>query len=330
MQIYKQVGDHFRKGRPFLELNNVQITCLDSKKIIGRHPMNRNGNSYMNIITRPKKDSKYHVAPVLLSFFSHYSCGFGHFLNGMLSSYSTYLRYYKKPEDCKLLSFGTTGHPHELNELLAKIENLDLKILKNGQSIIVKKLVLFNPRQYRVNSQNRLGVTTIRAYIQTTAEYAKLDAIPRLAILKTTKVVSLDNPINPRGNLDYSKMSNLLSKFDIHLIDHSRFTVTELISLIMKSSLFVTNWGATSAWHNFLSRSQKCFCIVPETYQYEVYSNHRLNRNICFNKKFFPNYTVSLPVKNKLTPLDIQQLTLKLKALFGSSQKGKPTSKVHN
>ncbi|KKM06683.1 hypothetical protein LCGC14_1741560, partial [marine sediment metagenome] len=185
----------------------------------------------------------------------------------------------------------------------------------NKQSIVLNKLVFFNCNNYRPNPLNRIGVTTILDYLEKSPAYGSHPVEPRIAVLKTTAVKALDNAINPYGNLNSTRIQNILSKYSIKVLDHSKLNVKDLIMTITKCSFFVTNWGATSAWHSFLT-TQHCYCLVPFGYRREVNSTARLLKNICFHKGYSNNYTVSAPIKNEITSSDERLISADLKKLF--------------
>ncbi len=306
-----EMGKYYREG--VATLDNIQLTCINSQKIVGRHSSNRNGDSFMRLEQRPVRDKEYTNAESCLCFITHYSCGFGHRFNGMLGSYATYLKKYKREAaDMKLLHFNSTLHVTGLNALFAEIEQKDLYLVEDNKPMVIKKLVFFNPSNYRVRPQNLLAISTIQNYLKTTPDYTNTVAIPLIAVLKTTYVRALDNvQSNPHGNLDGDRMVSILSAHGVTLLDHSKLTVKQLIILIMKSTLLVLNWGATSAWHNFLDATQRCYCILPFSYRREVNSN-----DLCFNKACFKNYTVSRPIRNNIPKSDERFIISDLKKLL--------------
>jgi hypothetical protein len=137
-----------------------------------------------------------------------------------------------------------------------------------------------------------------------------------VAVLKTDKVRHLDNFHNPRGNLNAGRIQSIFQDFDVHLINHAALGIREIIQHIISCEYFITNWGATSAWHSFLRSPQKCYCIVPSTYAHEL-SNVGIYHNLCFHPRMFAPYKLSSrPVSNFINDSEIKLLRGDLKAFL--------------
>lgn len=314
---------HIDKNRLFknstddwITYHNILITCINSKIFVSRHYYNKNGNSFMKIEQLSEKKNGHKA----ICLFFHHCCGFGHVLHGMLHTYSNYLRYKQtlsNPDnkDVKIVHFNTPFHVGQLNKLYARIENKDIVQINDGESVFFSEITFFR-HNGKPDPKNSIGINMIRNYIQKNTK-ANQYRYKKIAILKTTDTHKLDNPWNPRGNLDINKIKKILDKYQITLIRHENLDTPTIIGHILNCDLLITSWGATSAWHSFLKPPQKCFCIVPDTYWHEVIKNVPRFRNICFNPNLFKNYIIAKkPTKNIITVDDIQYLDRELNKII--------------
>lgn len=297
----------------FITLYNIKITCLNLD-IIGRHNFNKDGDSFIRI-EQLNTDSDDIINNEIISFHFPYICGFGHCLYSMLSCYSQYLNFYKSQltKPFSILHFANNDHISQLNKLYAQMESANIVTLTIGKIIKVRQLTFFKPC-WTPLPQCNIATQTIKNYIQqyfypNISQNKQKHKHNKIAICKTSNVKQLDNKFNPHGNLDYYKLQPLLNEFDIELLNHAQMSVIEIITALMSCKLLVTNWGATSAWHAFLSSDQKCYCLVPKSYWGEINSKKWL----CFNNDFFPNYIISSrPIDNNLYTHNIAHIKTEL------------------
>ncbi len=296
------------KQNHYTVLNNAHINVVNSDIIVGRHMFNKNGNSWMslhydiknmNAFTVPNKKNK-------LCFHAHYSCGFGHALHAILYSYYCYLTYYKpliNINDCLILNFNGDRHKHlkEINELIAEVEGITIKTFNNKQNINCQSLTLFEPIYYPHKFCYEMG-QLLRNKVCT--KDSKLPKV--IALVKTTDSRKIDNSYNPRGNFNANKIKKIFNELNITMIPHHNLNIKQILQYMHNCDVFITNWGATSAYYNFLRPDQKCLVIKPNTYGHE-------QENICFNRSVFSNLVISNVVRNNLTLQDMNYLRAWLK-----------------
>jgi hypothetical protein len=300
------------RTQEFIVLENVWVTYTRPQYIIGRWHVNECGDSFMRLEQAEAKDvPATEETTTAISLFTHHSCGFGHAFHSMLSSYSRLLTNADKlPPDYQMLHFSGTAHTIQLNALCSEIEGREMVILEPQQRKFFRRLIFFK-HETIPTFQNVPAVNKIRQFIP------EDETLPeRVAILKTDKVRKLDNFYNPRGNLNAEHIQSIFKDFDVHLIDHAELGIREIIQHIISCKYFITNWGATSAWHSFLKPPQKCYCIVPQPYAFET-TNQGPYRNLCFNPNMFAPYKLSSrPVSNFINDSEIKLLRGDLKAFF--------------
>ena len=258
----------------YTTFRNMKITCLDASRIVSR--FKEKGDSFMHI---EKSSPSVAGKPKVLCFFAHNCRAFLHVCFAMLTAYSSYLCKYKpthKKEEYKIIHFpGTSAHIADLNLLLAEMEGIEIIPIDNGKSVNVSEIVFFNPESYFASPNMLLAVLQIRKFMLDSDEYRRMtNHGKKIAIVKTTQVKSLNTSYYPfeRGhcNINFAKLQDILSKFDIVLLDHAKINFRTLLVHLMQCSLLVTSWGSTSAWSAFLRPPQWCHCIVENKYKSEI------------------------------------------------------------
>lgn len=287
--MIKRNSIHF-KDTEYSTLNNIKLSFIRPKYFIGRHRFNNKYDSFMRLEYIDIQDMKYDNVICLVP---HYSMGFGHLLNSILSSYAYYIKNKDSFGKHILLNFDVDNHITQLITLISEIENVECVTVKDN---ITMKNLTFMKYFTIPNIIMKISTTRIRNYIMK-FKHSNI-YYDNIAILKTTYTRKIDNIYNPRGNLDGHKIKKLCDDNGVFLINHSDLNVIYILKYIFHCKKFVINWGATSTWHLFLSNKQKCLCIVPSTYKHELNMKNKRYKNMIFNKDVFENYIITKPVSN--------------------------------
>jgi hypothetical protein len=154
------------RTREFIVLENVWVAYTRPQYIIGRWPVNKGGDSFMRLEQAEAKDiPTTEEATTAISLFTHHSCGFGHSLHSMLSSYSRLLTHTDKlPSDYQMLQFTGTAHTIQLNALCSEIEGREMVILEPQQRKFFRRLIFFK-HDTKPSPQNIPAVHKIRQFI---------------------------------------------------------------------------------------------------------------------------------------------------------------------
>jgi len=286
----------------------LRLKSLNAQLIVGRHRFNKNGNSFMELHSPPYSEVDAGVVEIkgkAICLYTHYSCGFGHCLNGIISAYSQYLQLGGEKPDFLLHFVNAPAHLKQLITLIHDIENIPLFLVYDSKSYQFENLTFFQ----HIFTPHPTSVHAVQKIVRYVREI-KISSSPRnIAILKTTGVRKLDNNYNPRGNLNEKVISRVMTSVNMQLLDHSKLDVLALLKFIVHCDLYITSWGATTAWGIFLQPHQHCFCIVQRSYWHEVAKR----QNLCFHSDLFANFTIMRTfVSNHLPPAEEAELRKQL------------------
>lgn len=267
---------HFPDGCFHKVVERAALHVLDHKRIIGRHGHNHpvNGTSYMHLLEDAEPgDAALH--PEAICMFMHYSCSFGHTVQGMLSSLTHFLAHGTDiASHVPLLQFEGDSHLIELNALIAEMLGRSLHVVPTGTRCVFERVHFFKCVTH-VDPSQIPAVERLRAYVSLpTASLPK-----HIAFLKTTASAKCNNPVVWHHPLRDEPVRCALAPTPCALLPHHVMDLRALLQHLCACDTLVVSWGATAAWHLFLRPPQRCLILRLHAYGGENGSEraHRAN-----------------------------------------------------
>lgn len=288
---------HYPPGVNTKEYDRASITVLDPHKMIGRHTSNNDteGTSWMHLrqyAIEVEGDHAVHeqmLGPVIC-LLMHYSCSFGHTIQGLLSSLTHYMLHGGEhlPASTPVLHVQGNTHLLQLNSFVAEMLGRPLLLLHTGTEYLFSRVHFFRPVTH-VHASQVLAVERLRAYVRAGSGCALFPK--HIAILKSTAGMTMNNPCGSYGHLVHDVVDDVLQQEQVTLLTHHMMHVRTLLQYLVHCESLVTCWGATAAWHLFLRPPQRCLLLQLNAYRCETTDrHHRAN----YDREVFPNVSLTV------------------------------------